>query len=650
MADSKKATGGKRFSVYAGLGDSPEISWSTVASTLSEDLTSMRETKMKERAAIEKATNEQMEALNKLQDVNSRSLGRVVLEGSSQSKEELRLRMDLVRKGLLKPADYKLFMQEQKSGYSNFSNIVKTYDQWHTKAMEKINAGTATDAEIFVLKQIESFGNLNNKKIYTNPANGQIQVVTMEEDEDGKFTKMPSAKDSPNSFNNPGSMLDLMSYDGGVKKELRDEAKKITDSLATIITSSVRNGSVTKVSDFRQIFDDPASLKDFGITDEDITTFDQWLDSQVKTLTATDADMAQILSQRGYQYDDKDAPNYIELYIKGGQVVYKLTDDQKAKARQIAKNEINMQIDSEITKTPGFDPLRSNARGFEQEEDNKFGRVKAMNDILSADNSQDAINRIDTDPTYENVESMQMVDENGNNIDQKDWLKAKEIKIQYYDPNKGELTEGTVRLFDDKGDRKNSDKIVMDMVEKLGIPTEQLEAYKKAFLAKKGKFNSFKGIANYTRGASELTESGNVEVSLGKSKYPSSQAISNILKEDFKDDEQGVTLLSLKSKADEGEDSEEQKAADQKIDQYKWSQITNMINATFKPRLRGKSFEFNIQSDGNLQVIYNSKPINLGVSKEGLGNDGSKLIKLIEQKINEINFSKPPSGGGGELD
>ena len=138
MADSKKATGGKRFSVYAGLGDSPEISWSTVASTLSEDLTSMRETKMKERAAIEKATNEQMEALNKLQDVNSRSLGRVVLEGSSQSKEELRLRMDLVRKGLLKPADYKLFMQEQKSGYSNFSNIVKTYDQWYTKAMEKI--------------------------------------------------------------------------------------------------------------------------------------------------------------------------------------------------------------------------------------------------------------------------------------------------------------------------------------------------------------------------------------------------------------------------------------------------------------------------------------------------------------------------------
>ena len=382
MADSKKATGGNRFSVYAGLGDSPEISWSTVASTLSEDLTSMRETKMKERAAIEKATNEQMEALNKLQDVNSRSLGRVVLEGSSQSKEELRLRMDLVRKGLLKPADYKLFMQEQKSGYSNFSNIVKTYDQWHTKAMEKINAGTATDAEIFVLKQIESFGNLNNKKIYTNPANGQIQVVTMEEDEDGKFTKMPSAKDSPNSFNNPGSMLDLMSYDGGVKKELRDEAKKITDSIATIITSSVSNGSVTKTSDFRKIFDNPESLKKYGITDGDITTFDQWLDSQVDTLTATDADMAQILSQRGYQYDDKDAPNYIELYIKGGQVVYKLTPEQKAKARQIAKNEINMQIDSEITKTPGFDPNRD--KKDDRSYNNKIAKGTKIVDSLNS--------------------------------------------------------------------------------------------------------------------------------------------------------------------------------------------------------------------------------------------------------------------------
>ena len=655
MADSKKATGGKRFSVYAGLGDSPEISWSTVASTLSEDLTSMRETKMKERAAIEKATNEQMEALNKLQDVNSRSLGRVVLEGSSQSKEELRLRMDLVRKGLLKPADYKLFMQEQKSGYSNFSNIVKTYDQWHTKAMEKINAGTATDAEIFVLKQIESFGNLNNKKIYTNPANGQIQVVTMEKDADGKYTKMPSAKDNPNSFSNPGRMLDLMSYDGGVKKELRDEVKKITDSIATIITSSVSNGSVTKTSDFRQIFDDPESLKDFGITDEDITTFDQWLDSQVKTVTATDADMAQILSQRGYQYDDKDAPNYIELYIKGGQVVYKLTDDQKAKARQIAKNEINLQIDSEITKTPGFDQNSSGALKKVNEEQDKASTVKLYNDIMS--DPANNLDKLNEDNKFSTVESVEMVDKNGKVTENKDEaISMRVVKIEG-----GEQVTTNVQLRKEiNGSRIDTRKFITDSEGKsipnpnyekpnaqvsnelilkgylgnLGIPSEEIEMYMKAYKKQGGKINDFLP-KNYRRESVKIVDTSTKQIDRKNGKEGNAGLIITEVLEN-KEEDSPFKAFEAAANAEGATD-----AAKKEFKQYKVNMISSYINDAFGTSLRGKPFNIQLNEDDSITVKFNNKDIILPKTLSGYGTQGQLLISDIE---NILNLDRLPEG------
>jgi len=186
----------------------------------------------------------------------------------------------------------------------------------------------------------------------------------------------------------------------------------------------------------------------------------------------------------------------------------------------------------------------------------------------------------------------------------------------------------------------------MEMVIKSGIDAQDLTAYKEAFKKKGNKFNEFKGIENYQRKASVLKESGNIEVPLGKSSYPASQAISNVLKEDFKDDEGGLVALQELTKAKEEENEAKESEADKKLDQYKWSQITNMINSAFKPRLRGKAFEFNVGSDGKLQVIYQSKAIDLGITKDGIGNDGARLINVIEAKINNANTPSSNDPGG----
>ena len=217
MAEKKKVN---EYSVYAGIDDSPPINWGTVAGTISNQLLAVKKDREAQKQAIEQQTVDQMAELNKLPDVNDRSLSKILIEGSDRSKKELQMRMQLVKSGALKPKDYTLFMNEQKNGYSEFSNVIKNWDKWNEKKMESIKNGTASAFDKANALSIEAFGNLQNKTIMTNPANGQLQVVTMLKDKDGKYTVMPNAKTNPENFAAPGTLNSRMAFDEEKKRHL----------------------------------------------------------------------------------------------------------------------------------------------------------------------------------------------------------------------------------------------------------------------------------------------------------------------------------------------------------------------------------------------------------------------------------------------
>lgn len=277
MAEKNK---GNEYSVYAGIDDSPPINWGTVAGTISNQLLAVKKDREAQKQAIEQQTVDQMAELNKLPDVNDRSLSKILIEGSERSKQELQMRMQLVKSGALKPKDYTLFMNEQKNGYSEFSNVIKNWDKWNEKKMEAIKNGTASAFDKANALSIEAFGNLQNKVIMTNPANGQLQVVTMLKDKDGKYTKMPDAKKNPENFAAPGTLNNRMAF---------DEEKKVTSELVNkevafigeeIKAKSLGNGIVETVEDFTQSDAYPA-----------------WKEASIAKLTSNDYDIVQILAE-----------------------------------------------------------------------------------------------------------------------------------------------------------------------------------------------------------------------------------------------------------------------------------------------------------------------------------------------------------------
>ena len=369
---------GNKYSVYQGLDSDPQINWGTVATTISKQLKGLRDLKVAERDAIDKATQDQMDQLNKLPDVNDRSLNKIIMEASDNSKQYLFREAALVKRGLRKPKDYSLFLQSQKNGYSEFGNVVKNWDKWNQAKMEALEAGTQSALDAFTAEDIASFGNLKDKTIMTNPANGQIQVVSMGKDKNGNYTVMPNALKNPGAFNNPASINSRMKFEEK-KRDTSALINKEVDFIGKHITATrYKNGVVETIEDFTTA-----------------ASYPKWKQASIDKLTSNEYHMTQILTDQGYvlgrtleEAQKKDPTvtkeNFIKVDMSGDKPVPKLTDDQQKEAKKIVGDLIESQINKEQKKTPGFkDSADDNKRKDEDTDD--VGYIKELDIIMHGD-------------------------------------------------------------------------------------------------------------------------------------------------------------------------------------------------------------------------------------------------------------------------
>lgn len=356
-----------------------QIDWGTVGKTLSDGLITIAKEREAKKQQIADDTVDAMNKLSEVPDVNNQTLSKMIIDGSDQSKQELQARMDLVRRGIIKPKDYKTFINAQQNGYKSLSNIVKNYDKYYTSKMDAIEADTQSGLDAAVAKSVEQFGNINNKVLWTNPVNGQLQLVTMEQDEDGNYTKMPDPNKNPEKFQNPNTINTIMRFNEK-KKVLQNDAKKVTDTIGAYITSFVSDeyGNVVTVEDF--------SKRNIGGK-----PFEEWMKSQIGFLTATDNDVAQILNNSGeytFTFSKEEAdedPSKIFVDNSSGKPVLSISDTAKERAEQLARDAIDSQIDKKITQTQP----PSNAQQRRDDDIDDAGYIKELNTIMTG-NKTDA--------------------------------------------------------------------------------------------------------------------------------------------------------------------------------------------------------------------------------------------------------------------
>ncbi len=358
-----------KYSLYSQRSATEQyVNWGKVASDITKGIVTVDGQRRAKKQAIDDATSEALAKLSEVADVNNGTASALLIRGSNQSKENLMIQTDLLKRGLITPQDYQLFMNQQKTGYANLSTAVQNWDKYFTEAQARLEPGEdginsiASAAEIYNNESMLAFGNLNDKILWTNPANGQLQLVQMGKNKQtGLFTDMPDVKNNPGAYMNPNYMNSRMNFKEN-RKVLGQQADLVVENLAPFIQEEINNGVVTSYDDFR-------NYADFGTKENgEKQTYDEWLNEQVEGIVAIDSDAVQILTAQGYnlaqdkeEYEKKyckegvpcDFSKMITVSYVDGKPEYDMgaADEKLDVAKRLARNAIEVRIGQTIKKS-----------------------------------------------------------------------------------------------------------------------------------------------------------------------------------------------------------------------------------------------------------------------------------------------------------
>ena len=386
-----------KYSLYAGREET--VNWGQVAVNLTKGLNTIAKEREAAKQKIIDDTNAAMTELSEIADVQSGSMNSILIDGSDFSKNTLQANMDLVRRGLLDPKDYMLIMQQQKDGYKSLSNYAKNYDAKYQEGMARIQDGSASNLEEFFRGTGFSFGNVKNKKLWTDPASGELFLVEMKDDGTGKFV-LPDRATNPDAYSSPSSMVNMIGFQED-SADLNEDVKNIvTNNLAEVVTATITSYNVLSggkdvksIEDFRQLFEDVEGAG-FENADGSKMTFDDWMTQQAKGVVGNANKAAEYLMNAGMGYsftmDEKEAaadPLKILATSDGGPPKITLTPEQIKAAENLAKNQINSQLDSVVKINAGLGGQQESSSNQTERKENETtaGYISDLNTVLTGD-------------------------------------------------------------------------------------------------------------------------------------------------------------------------------------------------------------------------------------------------------------------------
>ena len=179
------------FDVYERADPESQIDWGKEAKVISDSFANVAKTRGDKKAALEKAFQAQQDELNNLGEYDNTDVQSVVMNAGQDGANKLLDMKNMMKRGLVKPADVTMFQQKQLSGFTllkknlkNFDNTFKEYTTRLQTNMEGSDLPQGAPGEQWLAKQLEGFANMNNVSVQTDPETGNVSMLRL--DKDGK--------------------------------------------------------------------------------------------------------------------------------------------------------------------------------------------------------------------------------------------------------------------------------------------------------------------------------------------------------------------------------------------------------------------------------------------------------------------------------
>ena len=172
------------------------INWAAIGKSMSDTLAEEMRIREEKKAAIDNASVEFGQELDKAPQGEHKGMNQWALEYASNAQQARLMQDKLLKSGQLSMKDYMVMRQNVVDGTSQAFDLMKEYQEEYKAKMEAYNKGESSDIEPWLMGEVEGFANFSESSLYINPTNGVVNVGKMVVGEDG----VRRMSDNPNDF------------------------------------------------------------------------------------------------------------------------------------------------------------------------------------------------------------------------------------------------------------------------------------------------------------------------------------------------------------------------------------------------------------------------------------------------------------------
>ena len=176
--DPTKAKRDINFDTFAPEKEGSRINWFEQANVISDAVTNAANKRQKRKDDINEDTKTNLDALNELESLDNKTLMDMTIDGSNDAANVIYQAEQAMQRGELRPQDFQKIKNNISSGFTQFQKNAKSWDEDFKRYTERMNGnpelGQSSSLEQYLGERMESFGNLKNLQLVTNPETGML--------------------------------------------------------------------------------------------------------------------------------------------------------------------------------------------------------------------------------------------------------------------------------------------------------------------------------------------------------------------------------------------------------------------------------------------------------------------------------------------
>jgi hypothetical protein len=336
----------------------PPTDWGKIGSNLLEQFDKEDQRRKEEKEKIDNDYADSFAKIGEYEQTTDQDVNEFIYKGVDEVRNGIKTQYDLLKKGAITMADYKLYKNTAMSDWSNLNKAVKGFGATIEASQKLITEGKMSGLGQYNSLNFAKLGDLKTAKIMVNPQTGRIYRANI----DPKTGKIASPDDvySPSAMINPANLVDL-------KVNLDDQIDPFLKRLETVgVAKNLGNGVIEVDESARN---NPA--------------FKTALDAQVNAVTATPRSTTSILTDYvgDYQFFESEAQKkeliakgvsadkLIQVKRKNGIAEPILTEEQEKVAKDFVRNQIEVGVGGKESLTKPNAPRygRSGGGGTKEE-------------------------------------------------------------------------------------------------------------------------------------------------------------------------------------------------------------------------------------------------------------------------------------------